>query len=244
MTSRGGILIVEDHTMIAEYLASVLAAEGFEAIQAHSLAQARQRLAERAFELWLCDRNLPDGDSSRLLGEWPDRPPAIVLSADLDARGRRDLLAAGFADALAKPCPPNRLLASVARVLDGVADPAAPIPETGVLQVAESTPVLDDAQALARCGGERATVDDLRNLLAAQLPQTRQRLRMAAIAGDEPALAAELHGLAGAAGWIGAEQVAACLRAVQACLHRQADPASALTRLDRALAALLQVLKR
>jgi DNA-binding response OmpR family regulator len=240
MTSQGRVLIVEDHTMIAEYLASVLGAAGFEAIQAHSLAQARQRLAECRFDLWLCDRHLPDGDSTCLLSEHPDHPAAIVLSADLDGGGRRTLLAAGFIEALAKPCAPAALLACASRVMAGRGGAGGAIDPGGPLQVGEAPPVLDELRALSRCGGDRATLDDLRTLLAAELPQVRVRLLAAAPDG----LVGELHRLAGAAGWIGAEQVGARLRAVQARLHAGADPGPELARLDQALATLQDALAR
>jgi DNA-binding response OmpR family regulator len=242
MTSRGRVLIVEDHTMIAEYLASVLGSAGFEAIQAHCLAQARQRLTAPGFDLWLCDRHLPDGDSSDLLRQHPGHPPAIVLTADLDGAGRRALLACGFSEALAKPCPPGLLLACVARVLAGTGGPAGQAGAEPPLQVAEAPPILDDGRALARCGGDRATVDDLRALLAAELPRVRARIRAAAAGGDRDALGAELHRLAGAAGWVGAEQVNDCLCAAQSRIIDGGDPAPALARLDQALAALLRVL--
>lgn len=230
--------------MIAEYLASVLEAAGFEAIQAHSLAQARLRLAGLRFDLWLCDRHLPDGDSSSLLRDRPGHPPAIVLTADIDAAGRRQLLAVGFSEALAKPCPPGLLLASVARVRAGAGPPAGVADADPPLQVGEAPPILDDSRALARCGGDRATLEDLRTLLAAELPQVRARLRAAAAVGRQAELGAELHRLAGAAGWVGAEQVSDCLRALQAHLHRGDDPGPDLARLDEALAALLHVLAR
>lgn len=230
--------------MIAEYLASVLEAAGFEAIQAHSLAQARQRLAGHGFDLWLCDRHLPDGDSSELLRECPGHPPAIVLTADIDGAGRRQLLACGFTEALAKPCPPGLLLASVARVLAGTGRPAGQADADPPLQVGEAPPILDDSRALARCGGDRATVADLRALLAAELPQVRARIQAAAAGGERDTLSAELHRLAGAAGWVGAEQVNDCLRAAQSRLIDGDDPAAALVRLDAALAALLRLLAR
>lgn len=230
--------------MIAEYLASVLGSAGFEAIQAHSLAQARQRLLGPAFALWLCDRHLPDGDSTRLLQDHPGHPPAIVLSADLDGHGRLELIASGFSEALAKPCPPATVLACVARVLSGRTVVVAAADPGAALQVGEAPPVLDDLRALARCGGDRATLDDLRGLLAAELPQVRARLRDPVAPVGQAALAADLHRLAGAAGWIGAEQVGACLRAVQDCLHDGSDPASALVRLHDALAMLEAALAR
>lgn len=237
--------------MIADYLASVLGAAGYEPIQAGSLARARRLLEAAAFDLWLCDRHLPDGDSRQLLARSPatQRPPAIALSADLDEASRSALLAAGFAEVLAKPCPPDRLLASVARVL-GHPPPSTgmPVREAGgraASPAAKATgqeadagcrhgPALDDAAGLRACAGNRTTLSALRRLFAAEIDGLRQRLAGFIDHGDDAGLAGELHRLAASAAWCGAPRVARCAGALQATLA-QPQAAAAARDLDQAL---------
>lgn len=233
------ILIVEDHTMIAEYVASILGNAGYKAIQAPTLAAARRALAGQRFDLLLCDRFLPDGEGHDLLSAMGDgtaqpRTPAIILSADMDSGERAMLLALGFVDALAKPCPPPRLLQSVRAALDGQGAIAKdPPPATQ----AAAEPVLDDAAALHICAGSRDTLVSMRRLFAADLPALRQRLATFAATGDATRTAQELHRLSAAAAWCGAAQVkAACERACR-------DPAGGLDELDAALARVLAALQ-
>lgn len=235
----GSILIVEDHTMIAEYVASVLVDAGYEAIQAATLAAARTALDQRHFDLLLCDRYLPDGESGTLLaaigtGDGRAAIPAIVLSADMDATARQTLLAAGFVDALAKPCPPPRLLDAIRTALAGRGDRAAAEPPT---TATGSEPVLDDSEALRICAGNADTLASLRRLFAADLPSLRQRLADFTTQGDTAGLSQELHRLSAAAAWCGAIEVKT------GCERLRRNPALELGQLDRALQRLQQALE-
>jgi DNA-binding response OmpR family regulator len=251
---RPTILIIEDHTMIAEYIASVVEGAGFEPIQARSLAEARSRLAERRFDLWLCDRNLPDGDATALLSE-RDRDdrhrdtPAIALTAELTASGRRTLLSAGFDEALAKPCTPGALLVAIGTVISALPGSAGLDRHEAVdaNACAGCNPVLDDAAALAVCGGDRATLSAMRRLLAGEVPGLVTRLRQLIADDDRRELGSELHRLIAAAAWCGAAEVAALAGRLQSALGT-ADVAliragglaldDALARLSRALCRL------
>ncbi len=209
MIQRARVLIVEDNTMIADYVASVLEARGFGPVHALSLAQARQRLqAGPPFDLCLCDRWLPDGEGTALIADLHGTP-TIAMTAHLDSGDREQLLAAGFAQVLLKPCSPETL----ERVIHGVLDTRGTIPsaerDTHTEDVADM-PVLDDAAALRMSGGNREIMTRLRNLLHAELPGIRRRLQEPD--PDEArreALAAELHKLAASAGWCGASELAA-----------------------------------
>lgn len=217
---KPSILIVEDHTMIAEYLASVLAAAGYEPVQAGSLAQARVLLGRRRFDAWLCDRHLPDGEATTLLRERDttagSATPAIALTAELDAPTRRRLLDAGFDAALQKPCTP----AALQQALDDVlARRMAPQAGPSDLADARVAPVLDDPAALRICGGDRTVLAAMRRLLMAELPPLQSLLSsLDADAVDTSHLSAELHRLAASAAWCGASEAAARGAALRAVL--------------------------
>ncbi len=250
MTDRT-ILIVEDHTMIAEYIASTVAAAGFEPIQAASLNEARALLSGRRFDLWLCDLNLPDGEGAALLAERASErhreTPAIALTAELTADDRDALLAAGFADALAKPCPPEALRAAIDRAIQPSAGSASVVGSEEVFcddLGDRSVAVLDDESALNVCGGDRASLAAMRRLMAIDLPLQRERIRQACLARNTDALLGELHKLAAASAWCGAAELAVCGGAL-----RQAATAgdigaidAAATRIDAAFGRLVVAL--
>lgn len=238
---KPSILIVEDHTMIAEYLASVLAGAGFEPVQAGSLAQARALLARRRFDVWLCDRHLPDGEVTALLaGRGADAgaaTPAIALTAELDAPTRQRLLDAGFVDALQKPCTPAALLQAIRAVIGdfGAGKADAPVPAAGG-EIEPAAPVLDDAAALAICGGDRSVLAAMRRLLRAELPALQAQLvALGGSTSDTTHLAGELHRLAASAAWCGASEAAARGAALKAVLDDRGQRDAARDALARAI---------
>lgn len=249
MTVRS-LLILEDHTMISEYIASVVAPAGFEPVQAFSLAQAGSLLETRIFDLWLCDLHLPDGDGASLLdtrcSDARHRDtPAVALTADLDAESRMRLISAGFADALAKPCAPDDLLGTLARVL-GDADKAAATAATGAGAATQDPitrlPVLDDDAGLRVCGDDAQTLAAMRRLLAAELPQVRSRIAALTAAGDMTGLDDEIHKLSASTAWCGAAQLAEACTTFRHDLRERSstgpEPSAFLAALDR-LAAVL-----
>ncbi len=242
MIQRARVLIVEDNTMIADYVASVLEARGFAPVHALSLAQARQRLqAGPAFDLCLCDRWLPDGEGTALVADLGGTP-AIAMTAHLDSGDREQLLGAGFSQVLLKPCSPETL----ERVILGVLDTRRTAGSTTAASDPEDTaerPVLDDAAALRMSGGSREIMMRLRSLLHAELPGIRRRLQEPD--PDEArreALAAELHKLAASAGWCGASELAARCDGLRRAIASGADSSperatmlAAVERLSQAL---------
>lgn len=229
------VLIVEDHTMIATWLTSVLETAGYRTCLARDLRQARALLQARRFDVWLCDLHLPDGTAIELLA-WPGHAPAIALTADLDADRQRHLAQAGFAAVLGKPCTSDRLLAALA----GLTPPppatmacAAP-PDAG--PAGAGIAVLDDDLALRSCG-DTATVRALRELLAAELRTLPARLDGPWTPAGRDAVDDELHRLAAAARWCGALALARHLDWLRPRLVRDPDP-------DRLRPGLLAQLQR
>ncbi len=242
MIQRARVLIVEDNTMIADYVASVLETRGFRPVHALSLAQARQRLeSEPPFDLCLCDRWLPDGEGTALITDLSGTP-AIAMSAHLDAGDRDRLLAAGFAQVLLKPCSPETLESGIHAVLGARRTVAPETPATPSHQ-APQPPVLDDDAALRMSGGDRDIMTRLRSLLQAELPAVRRRLLEPDLDEERrAALAGELHKLAASAGWCGASELATGCESLRRVLTGNIDSApqraqllATLDRLDQAL---------
>lgn len=237
--------------MIAEYIASIVAAAGFEPIQSRTLAEARSQLATQRFDLWLCDRNLPDGDSIDLLAE-RDRDarhrdtPAIALTAELSDTDRRALVAAGFADALAKPCTPDALRKAIDTAL---AAPSATTTrstrEADEGSAATDLPVLSDDRALAICGGDQSSLRAMRRLMAGEIPVLRERFRTLLRDGDYSGIGDELHKLAAAAAWCGADELTARANTLRSNLGSGNMPLieNAAARLDESLSRLALALR-
>lgn len=263
--NRPTLLIIEDNTMIAEYLVGILEGAGYVPLQAATLAEARRQLASCDIDLCLCDRHLPDGDSVELLPAMAGLP-AILLSASAADSPQQPLLDAGFVEVLAKPCEPERLCRVIARTLaawprasrDTAA--ATPGPSSAALTAAAGTdshtfasnpgdplPVLDDSAALRMCGADAEAMIALRRLLADELPPLRQAVAGLISAGPDQRrqLAGELHKLAASTAWCGATELGHYCRHLHEALNRTDQPVpdaanallAALDRLARALPA-------
>lgn len=87
-------LVVEDEALIEWMLVDVLEEEGFLAICAHNIAEARSIMESRPeIELFLIDSGLPDGDGLDLIPEIQDRYPSARIAA---ATGRADVRIEGI----------------------------------------------------------------------------------------------------------------------------------------------------
>lgn len=86
MSARGRILVVDDDALVGRLLVRLLAACGYDAIEARSLAAAHQALAAGGFAAIVCDNALGDGsglDFARGLAG-SGAPPVILVSGSPD----------------------------------------------------------------------------------------------------------------------------------------------------------------
>lgn len=214
------LLLVEDDPTSAHFLSAALAALPVRVVVAADCAQALA--APGAFDLWLIDANLPDGEGGGLLARLraaSPGTPAIAHTADPSPALRDRLLRAGFAEVLVKPLTAARLQHGVREVLglhlgDASASAATPGPAP-----AEGGDWDDDA-ALKALGGQREHVEQLRGLFLAELPGARAACLDAFARHDTAALREALHKLRAGCGFVGA------VRLERAVAAWQADPAS------------------
>lgn len=101
-----------------------LAHEGFEVVQARSLAEAREAARARRPDVVVLDCRLPDGDGLELASAWRasremEDVPVIVLTAFSARQDVEAALLAGADAFLVKPCPGNVLAKQIERVLTG-----------------------------------------------------------------------------------------------------------------------------
>lgn len=123
------ILFVEDSDEARELYAAIIRREGLHVDEAANLGSAMDAIAERLPDLFLLDRDLPDGDGfelARILksGERTKNIPVVAFTSHSLKRDVMAAKAAGCDAFLAKPCAPPLLVSELRRLL-GVADQAA-----------------------------------------------------------------------------------------------------------------------
>lgn len=111
------ILLVEDDLDVAAGIGDYLEAHGLAVDFAYDAAQARSRLLESAFDLFVFDVNLPGEDGLTLCHELKReqglRQPVIFLTARGDLVDKLRGFEAGAVDYMVKPFAPAELLARI-----------------------------------------------------------------------------------------------------------------------------------
>lgn len=118
------LLLVEDTVSLAALYREFLRDEGHAIRHVASLGAARRVLAEEPADAVLLDLRLPDGDGLDLLREIraaPQPPPVVVMTAHGSVGMAVEAMRAGASDFLAKPFAAERLVVTVANVLERAA---------------------------------------------------------------------------------------------------------------------------
>jgi two-component system KDP operon response regulator KdpE len=122
------VLVVEDDSGIAHFVAASLAAAGLRPRSCGTVRDAEREIAKRAPDLLIVDLGLPDGDGvdfiARLRGSLA--APVLVLSARSQEAEKIAALDAGADDYITKPFGVGELLARVRAMLRRAQ--AAPVP--------------------------------------------------------------------------------------------------------------------
>ena len=103
---RCRVLCIDDHQDSSEMLKLLLIQEDYEVKVAPSVKEALQLAKTESFDLYVLDRNLPDGSGielCRVLGEVTPGVPCIFYSGDAYDVHRSQALAAGAEDYVTKP---------------------------------------------------------------------------------------------------------------------------------------------
>ena len=100
------VLVVDDQRAIRRALCMLLKTEGYQAIDAESVTQARERLSESEFDLVLLDIDMPGEQGTELLPELPTLAPSavpIMITGNDDAESAVSALKQGAYDYICKP---------------------------------------------------------------------------------------------------------------------------------------------
>jgi DNA-binding NtrC family response regulator len=115
------ILVVDDEVGIRELLSEILFDEGYRVHLAENAQQAREFRARHMPDLVLLDIWMPDTDGLLLLKEWVDQGlltmPVIMMSGHGTIETALEATRIGAADFLEKPIALQKLLKTVAKII-------------------------------------------------------------------------------------------------------------------------------
>lgn len=128
------VLIVEDDSSIAQFVAASLSASGLRPVTAVTAAQGLDEARDRRPKLVIVDLGLPDLDGVELIARLRSRAatPILVLSARAHEAQKIAALDAGADDYLTKPFGVGELLARVRAMLRRAAAHPEPSPQVRV----------------------------------------------------------------------------------------------------------------
>ena len=239
------ILVADDDAVSLRFLAAALSELGCAVTAVANGATTLDACAAAQFDLLLLDRRMPDRGGAELLLTLRQRciqTRAIATSAELTAATRLELQAAGYVEALSKPIGLDALARVLSTHLSGWRDPRTQRPESAhaISRSGADSTLLDDAAGLSSVGGDVATLQALRGLLASELQTLRDRLPTTPRAAE---LADTLHRLRASCRYCGATALGEAAAHVEAAIRTDAANTRALLTqflesCDRTLAAL------
>ncbi len=117
------ILFVDDETTLRRFLSKTLRRDGYEVLEADSLAAARETLLTHWVDMIILDRMLPDGEGLSLLQELQkddSKIPVIMLTAHGAIDNAVAAMQMGAYDYLPKPVDNDALRARLERIAEPV----------------------------------------------------------------------------------------------------------------------------
>jgi DNA-binding NtrC family response regulator len=115
------VLVVEDNDAVREYVAGVLAREGYEVLAAANVPDGRAFIERHTLDLAFLDLGLPPDDGRELLAlvkEVSPDVPVVVITSDNTAASAVELLRRGAFDYLVKPVAGEDLLRHAAQCVE------------------------------------------------------------------------------------------------------------------------------
>jgi CheY-like chemotaxis protein/HPt (histidine-containing phosphotransfer) domain-containing protein len=191
------LLIADDNPLSLQFFMEAFALAGHTSVLAGDGVAALAAALDHPFDLILLDARMPVFDGVETLARIRQKSvsnrttPALVTTADasMDAAS---LLGSGFLDIVYKPVGLASLHAKLARHL------------CALQTEGDGEPLLDNALAAAKTGGDASIVTALRGLFAAELEALPEELDRIAGRSDRAALLDRLHRLDASAGFCGA----------------------------------------
>ena len=157
------ILVVEDDTLTATALATLLTDQTYVVDRAATGAEARSLIEALTFDLVLLDVVMPDGNGIELCRQWRDagyQMPILMLTGRDSSHDKAMGLDAGADDYVVKPFNPEELAARVRALLRRGGVASQPVLEWGLVRLDPSScEVTYDGQMLALTPKEYALLE-------------------------------------------------------------------------------------
>jgi len=115
------MLVVDDEESLAEFLRLLFEKEDYDVRTANSVEEARTLLAERVFDLILCDILMPDGNGLELLKEIKEKRPTtavIMMTAYASNKSAIEAMKLGAYNYISKPFDVEELKVVAAGALE------------------------------------------------------------------------------------------------------------------------------
>jgi PAS domain S-box-containing protein len=246
------VLLAEDNPVNQRLAARLLEKAGHSVHVAANGKLALEALAEAPFDLVLMDVQMPEMGGLEATQALRARErttgghvPVIALTAHAMKGDRERCLAAGMDGYVTKPIREQDLYAAILQALSDLAPQMLTPPLTPPAQPS-ALPLHDEAEALTRCGGDRALLGELVDMFLAEVPRWTSSLEAALAAGDAETLHRGAHSIKGAVATFGAEEARAAALALEVAARekRLADAPAALAALKEALARLCPALSQ
>jgi two-component system, sensor histidine kinase and response regulator len=219
------VLVAEDHPVNRKLVTAILRQRGHEVTSVENgraavAAVAGSGAAGAGFDVIVMDLQMPEMNgiaATRAIRAKEDptraRIPIIALTAHAMAGDRERCLRAGMNGYLPKPLEPDRLLATIERIVAGIAEPdgtavvkaAEPngtIDGTGAAGAVDPMPsadvLFDEEAALAHVAGDRALLQEIVALFRKDTPSRCRTIERALARRDGERLRQAAHALKGA----------------------------------------------
>ncbi len=115
------LLVVDDERSILDFLRLLFESEAYEVTTSPSVTDARRELAERGFDLVLCDILMPDGNGLDLLKEIKERDvhaSVIMMTAYTSTKSAIEAMKLGAYDYISKPFDVEELKVVVQKAIE------------------------------------------------------------------------------------------------------------------------------
>lgn len=205
------VLVADDNPLSLHFFSEAFALAGHETALAEDGSAALALAGEQAFDLILLDARMPGLDGGKVLQAIRSEnhrnrdTPAVVTTAESSAN-RGALIASGFVEVLYKPIGIAALHALLGRHLPAIDN---------------ADPLLDDALAAEKTGGDASIIAALRGLFAGELDVLPEELDQYATEDDRTALLDRLHRLDASAGFCGAPALTQAIKVLRAQLQAE-----------------------
>ena len=215
------ILVAEDNSVNQKLALALLKKQGHRVVIAKTGREAVEAVQQQTFDVVLMDVQMPEMDGMEATAEIRRREqrrggrvPIIAMTAHAMKGDRERCIEAGMDGYVSKPIQTHELFSAITALVRKA--PAAEAAGDDQTTAPENGAVLDEAEALARVGGDRELLKSLTEVFFDSYPAQLTQMREAITGNDAPKLYRLAHTLVGAVGIFGAPSAMAAAARLEA----------------------------